>query len=132
MDFQNSYHPESGKLEQIVTQFLLKSLHIILDSRIPSLHPHDRSGDLSSVTRVRRTDKWFNLVLGDRPAALENLNFWHRNVMDPMIIDIILVHAGRPLLAAFLCPVTYRKMLSDFNLEAFNADATKDNYRLCW
>lgn len=94
MDFQNSYHPESGKLEQIVTQFLLKSLHIILDSRIPSLHPHDRSGDLSSVTRVRRTDKWFNLVLGDRPAALENLNFWHRNVMDPMIIDIILVHAG--------------------------------------
>ncbi|KAM5557856.1 autophagy-related protein 13a [Rosa sericea] len=94
MDFQNSYQPESGKLEQIVSQFLLKSLHIILDSRVPSLHLHDRSGELSLNSRVRKSDKWFNLVLGDRPAALENLNFWHRNVMDPMIIDIILVHAG--------------------------------------
>ncbi|KAM1613796.1 hypothetical protein ACFX1Z_002280 [Malus domestica] len=94
MDFQNNSQLESGKMEQIVSQFLLKSLHIVLDSRIPSLHPHDRSGDLSSATRVRRSDKWFNLILGDRPAALENLNFWHRSVMDPMIIDIILVHGG--------------------------------------
>lgn len=91
MDFQNNYH-EFGKLEQIISQFLLKSLHVILDSRIPSLHPSDRSGELSSTSRVRKTDKWFNLVLGDRPAVLENLNFWHRNIMDPMVIDIILVH----------------------------------------
>lgn len=94
MDLQSNSQPELGKLEQIISQFLLKSLHIILDSRIPSLRPHDRSGDLSSANRVRKSDKWFNLVLGDRPAALENLNFWHRNVMDPMIIDIILVHEG--------------------------------------
>ncbi|XP_021805429.1 autophagy-related protein 13a [Prunus avium] len=94
MDFQNNFQLESGKLEQIVSRFLLKSLHIVLDSRIPSLHPHDRSGDLSSVPQVRKRDKWFNLILGDRPAALENLNFWHRNVMDPMIIDIILVRGG--------------------------------------
>ncbi|KAM2281989.1 hypothetical protein ACFX1S_042510 [Malus domestica] len=94
MDFQNNSQLESGKMEQIVSQFLLKSLHIVLDSRIPSLHPHDRSGDLSSPTQVRKSDKWFNLILGDRPAALENLNFWHRSVMDPMIIDIILVRGG--------------------------------------
>ncbi|XP_015887225.3 autophagy-related protein 13a isoform X2 [Ziziphus jujuba] len=94
MDVQNTSQPELAKLEYIVSQFLLKSLHIILDSRIPSLHPHDRSGDLSSVPRVRKSDKWFNLVLGDRPAALDNLNFWHKNVMDPMIIDIILVREG--------------------------------------
>ncbi|KAL5568078.1 hypothetical protein UlMin_024653 [Ulmus minor] len=93
MDLQGNYQPELGKLEQIVSQFLLKSLHIILDSRIPSLHPHDRSGELGS-NRVRKSDKWFNLILGDRPAALENLNFWHRNILDPMIIDIILVHEG--------------------------------------
>ncbi|CAL1411887.1 unnamed protein product [Linum trigynum] len=83
-------HSESGKLEQVVSQFLLKSLHIILDSRIPSLHPRDPTCD----SRVRKSDKWFNLVLGDRPAALDNLNFWHRNLMDPMIIDIILVQQG--------------------------------------
>ncbi|KAJ0045351.1 hypothetical protein Pint_05427 [Pistacia integerrima] len=88
MDFQTNLQSESGKLENIISQFLLKILHVILDSRVPSLHSRDQS----SVYRVRKSDKWFNLVLGDRPSALDNLNFWHRNVMDPMIIDIILVH----------------------------------------
>ncbi|KAJ6881055.1 hypothetical protein NC651_027791 [Populus alba x Populus x berolinensis] len=91
MDMHGNSHPDSGKLEQIISQFLLKSLHIILDSRIPSLHPHDRSRELSSTSRVKKSDKWFNLVLGDRPAALDNLNFWHRNLTDPMIIDVLLV-----------------------------------------
>ncbi|KAJ4832488.1 hypothetical protein Tsubulata_000036 [Turnera subulata] len=63
--------------------------------RVPSLHPHNRSGELSSNnSRVRKSDKWFNLILGDRPAALDNLNFWHPNVRDPMMIDIVLVHRG--------------------------------------
>lgn len=88
MDFQSNLQSESGKLEQVISQFLLKILHVILESRVPSLHSRNRS----SVYRVRRTDKWFNLVLGDRPSALDNLNFWHRNVLDPMIIDIILLH----------------------------------------
>lgn len=93
MDLQgNNMQPELGKLEQIVYQFLLKCLHIILDSRVPLLRQNDRSGDLSIGSRARKSDKWFNLALGDRPSALENLNFWHRNLMDPMIIDIILVH----------------------------------------
>ncbi|KHN40001.1 Autophagy-related protein 13 [Glycine soja] len=92
MDLHNNVQPELGKLEQIVYQFLLKCLHIILDSRVPLLRPHDRSGDLSMGSRVKRSDKWFNLALGDRPSALDNLHFWHRNLMDPMIIDIILVH----------------------------------------
>lgn len=92
MDLQANMQPELGKLEQIVHQFLLKSLHVILDSRVPSMRQHDRSGDLQMGSRVRRSDKWFNLALGDRPSALDNLSFWHRNLMDPMIIDIILVH----------------------------------------
>ncbi|XP_043696665.1 autophagy-related protein 13a isoform X2 [Telopea speciosissima] len=92
MALQNNPQSESGRSEQIISQFLLKSLHIVLDSRIPSLRPHDHSGDLTPVSRVRKSDRWFNLALGERPAALENLNFWHRNVMDPMIIDVILVH----------------------------------------
>lgn len=92
MDLHNNVQPELGKLEQIIYQFLLKCLHIILDSRVPFLRPHDRSGDMSIGPRVKRSDKWFNLALGDRPSALDNLHFWHRNLMDPMIIDIILVH----------------------------------------
>ncbi|KAJ8748126.1 hypothetical protein K2173_012587 [Erythroxylum novogranatense] len=97
MDSYGNYQHGSGKLEHIISQFLLKSLHIILDSRIPSLQPQGQKSDNSySVSRVRKSDKWFNLVLGDRPAALDNLHFWHRNLMDPMIIDIILVHQGPP------------------------------------
>ncbi|KAF7830826.1 autophagy-related protein 13a [Senna tora] len=94
MDLQSNFQPESGKFEQIIWQFLLKSLHIILDSRVPSLHPRDKSGDLSTGSQIKKSDKWFNLALGDRPAALDNLNFWHRNLMDPMIIDIMLVREG--------------------------------------
>ncbi|KAI3983802.1 hypothetical protein MKX01_011510 [Papaver californicum] len=86
MAFHGSPHSESGRSEQIISQFLLKSLHIILDSRIPSPRPNDHIGDLASAGRARKSDKWFHLALGDRPAALENLHFWHRNLMDPMII----------------------------------------------
>ncbi|GAA0164509.1 hypothetical protein LIER_20123 [Lithospermum erythrorhizon] len=86
MDFQNrGAVGEYGRFEQILSQFLLKSLHIILDSRVPSLRSYSGSGE------VKRSDKWFNLILGDRPAALDNLNFWRRNLMEPMIIDIMLV-----------------------------------------
>ncbi|KAG6745469.1 hypothetical protein POTOM_049956 [Populus tomentosa] len=89
-------HHDSGKLEQIISHFLLKSLHIILDSRIPSLHPHNHPRDFCSISHVKKCDKWFNLALGDRPAALDNLSFWHRNLMDPMVIDVILVHQPSP------------------------------------
>lgn len=92
MDVQGSGpHGEYGRFEQILSQFLLKSLHMILDSRVPSIHPYDCKSDSLSANQVKKSDKWFSLVLGDRPAALDNLSFWHRNLMDPMIIDIILV-----------------------------------------
>ncbi|CAN4089422.1 unnamed protein product [Withania somnifera] len=85
MDFQSNPQGEYGRFEQIIAQFLLKALHIVLECRVPSIRPNGRSGE------VKKSDKWFHLVLGDRPAVLDNLNFWHRNLMEPMIIDIILV-----------------------------------------
>ncbi|XP_019149737.1 PREDICTED: autophagy-related protein 13a-like [Ipomoea nil] len=87
MDLHGNPQGEYGRFEQILSQFLLKSLHIILDSRVPV--PSIRS--YGHTREVKKSDKWFNIVLGDRPAALDNLNFWHRNLMEPMIIDIILV-----------------------------------------
>ncbi|KAL8137722.1 hypothetical protein V2J09_003723 [Rumex salicifolius] len=95
MDFHHNSPPESGKLEQIVSHFLLKTLHIILASRIPSLKPQDCGSSVSSSgSTQRKIDKWFSLVLGDRPAALESLRFWQRSLTDPMVIDIIGVHQG--------------------------------------
>ncbi|XP_074282366.1 autophagy-related protein 13a isoform X1 [Silene latifolia] len=91
MDFHVTSSSDYGRFEQIVSQFLLKTLHVILESRIPSLKPLDRSGDLFANSKPKKTDKWFNLALGDRPQALDKLQFWHRNLMDPMVIDIIVV-----------------------------------------
>lgn len=92
MDVQLNSPSDYIRFEKIVSQFLLKALHLILESRIPSFKPRDNSGDLLSDSRVKNSDKWFNLVLGDRPATLEKLQFWHRNLMDPMVIDIIVVN----------------------------------------
>ncbi|XP_076930481.1 autophagy-related protein 13a-like [Bidens hawaiensis] len=83
MDLQSIEH---GRNDQIVSQFLLKCLHIVLESRVPSIRP-----GLPGIHQVKKSDKWFNLALGERPTALDGLNFWHRNLMEPMVIDIILV-----------------------------------------
>ncbi|KAK9756732.1 hypothetical protein RND81_01G117500 [Saponaria officinalis] len=91
MDFHVTSSSEYGRFEQIISQFLLKTLHVVLESRIPSLKHLDRSGDPLTDSRAKKIDKWFNLALGDRPAALEKLQYWHKNLMDPMIIDIIFV-----------------------------------------
>lgn len=85
MDLHSYPHGEHGRFEQILNQFLLKSLHVILDSRVPASRPSSRSGE------VKKSDKWFNIALGDRPAAMDSLSFWNRSLMEPMIIDIILV-----------------------------------------
>nr|XP_043634721.1 autophagy-related protein 13a [Erigeron canadensis] len=92
MDFlqynsNNNNGNEHGRNEQIVCQFLLKTLHIVLESRVPSIV-------IPNSQLKKKTDKWFNLALGcDRPppAALDSFNFWNRNLMEPMVIDIMLV-----------------------------------------
>ncbi|KAH0663099.1 hypothetical protein KY284_028030 [Solanum tuberosum] len=82
MDFQSNPQGEYGRFEQILAQYLLKSLHIILNLRVPSIRAY------GGFEEVKRSDKWFNMVLGDRPVVFENLNLLHG---EPMIIDIILV-----------------------------------------
>ncbi|XAR52110.1 hypothetical protein NMG60_11020014 [Bertholletia excelsa] len=90
MDLLDNVQAEYAKHEQIIFQFCLKSLHIILESRVPSIRPSGHSRGMQS-TSVKKSDKWFSLVLGDCPAALNNLNIWGTNLMEPIIIDIILV-----------------------------------------
>ncbi|XP_055829750.1 autophagy-related protein 13a-like [Solanum dulcamara] len=85
MDFQSNQQGEYGRFEQILAQYLLKSLHIILGLRVPSIRRY------GGIEQVKRSDKWFNMVLGDRPAVLDNLNLLQGNLVEPMIIDIILV-----------------------------------------
>jgi len=89
MDLQGNVQSENQRFEQIVSHFLSKSLHIILDSRVPSLCPTGHNP--LSGTPVKKSDKWFTLVLGDGPIALDNMSLWHGNLTEPVIIDIVLV-----------------------------------------
>lgn len=82
---------EPGRTEQIVTNFLLKVLQAVLDSRVPHVLVGGRVG---GADRARKRDRWFNLALGDPPAALEGLGFWHRGAADPMVVDILLLRDG--------------------------------------
>ncbi|XP_078447133.1 autophagy-related protein 13 [Wolffia australiana] len=94
---------EAPMVEQIITEFFAKSLHIILGSRHQSASSR-HSGDLSvasssssSSSSARPRDKWFNLALGDCPAALENMDLW--NIGDhhssPLVIDVILLRSEK-------------------------------------
>lgn len=94
-------HSERAKMEQIITEFFAKSLHIILESRCPYVSSRNYSGEQgltspspssssSSSSSVRPRDKWFNLALRDCPAALESLDFWRQSNLEPMIVDVIL------------------------------------------
>lgn len=89
-------------MEQIITEFFAKSLHIILESRCPFVSSRNYSGEQmllmnspsssgSSSSSMRPRDKWFNLALRDCPAALENIDFWRQSNLEPMVVDVVLV-----------------------------------------
>uniref|UniRef100_A0A7N0TRM2 Autophagy-related protein 13 N-terminal domain-containing protein n=1 Tax=Kalanchoe fedtschenkoi TaxID=63787 RepID=A0A7N0TRM2_KALFE len=95
---------ESAKMEQIITEFFAKSLHIILESRSAYVSSRNFSGEqvlsspsssTSSSSSVRPRDKWFNLALRDCPAALENIDFWRQSNFEPMVVDVVLVQRPR-------------------------------------
>ncbi|KAF5751809.1 autophagy-related protein 13 [Tripterygium wilfordii] len=96
----NTTHSEAARLEQIITEFYTKSLHIILESRSPYMSSRNFSGEQvmsspssssSSSSSVRPRDKWFNLALRERLDVLENLDLWHQSNLEPMVVDVILV-----------------------------------------
>ncbi|KAK7247546.1 hypothetical protein RIF29_42431 [Crotalaria pallida] len=93
-------HSEAAKIEQIITEFFAKSLHIILESRALYMSSRNSFGDQvasspssssSSSSSVRPRDKWFNLALRECPAALENIDLWRQSNLEPIVIDVVLV-----------------------------------------
>ncbi|KAE9610245.1 hypothetical protein Lalb_Chr07g0184561 [Lupinus albus] len=93
-------HSEGAKMEQIITEFFAKSLHIILESRALFMSSRNSLGDQvvsspssssSSTSSVRPRDKWFNLALRECPAALENIDLWRQSNLEPIVIDVVLV-----------------------------------------
>lgn len=82
-------------VEQVITEFFAKSLHIILESRSPYessrsfMRPSPPSSPLSGS---QPRDRWFNLALRDCPAALENFDLWRQSNLEPLVIDIVMLH----------------------------------------
>ncbi|CAN6374201.1 unnamed protein product [Urochloa humidicola] len=81
-------------VEQVITEFFAKSLHIILESR----SPYDSSRNItrpsppsSPLSSSQPRDRWFNLALRDCPAALENFDLWRQSNLEPLVIDIVLL-----------------------------------------
>ncbi|CAN6362347.1 unnamed protein product [Urochloa humidicola] len=85
---------ESPMVEQVITEFFAKSLHIILESRSPydSSRNFTRPSPPSSpLSGSQPRDRWFNLALRDCPAALENFDLWRQSNLEPLVIDIVLL-----------------------------------------
>ncbi|PIN02779.1 hypothetical protein CDL12_24701 [Handroanthus impetiginosus] len=89
MDLGNYGKNKPVTFGQVLNRFLLKTLQIILGSRIPSTLPHGWNGE------VKNSDKWYNLVLGHRFATMDDLCSWTRTLTEPMVIDIILVRKSK-------------------------------------
>ncbi|CAM6051752.1 unnamed protein product [Sphagnum compactum] len=102
---------EKAKIEQIVSEFFVKSLHVILESRIPFVAAQSQSGGagggggggggdevsflgsspVSSSSSSRTTNRWFNLELENCNAVQESAEPWRRGIMqEAMVVDILL------------------------------------------
>lgn len=85
---------EPPMVEQVITEFFAKSLHIILESRSPyeSSRNFTRPSPPSSpLSGSQPRDRWFNLALRDCPAVLENFDLWRQSNLEPLVIDIVLL-----------------------------------------
>ncbi|XP_056168432.1 autophagy-related protein 13b [Syzygium oleosum] len=126
-----SSHSDSAKMEQIITEFYAKSLHIILESRTPYISSRNLSGEQtmsspssssSSSSSVRSRDKWFNLALRECPEALENLDLWRQSNLEPMVVDVVLVKRAINWDPANFYPKT----------ELFKNLSSKEPHSNCW
>ncbi|KAM2668284.1 hypothetical protein EV2_019891 [Malus domestica] len=120
----------SEALEQIITEFYAKSLHIILEFRTPYMSSRNFSGEQalaspssssSSSSSMRPRDKWFNLALRECPAARENLDLCQCH-FEPMVVDVIMVQ--RPLDCGQVKCSPKRDLARNLSL--------KERYPCCW
>ncbi|KAJ0680610.1 putative HORMA domain superfamily protein [Helianthus annuus] len=123
-------HLELAKMEQIITEFFAKSLHIILESWCPfvssrnynSERLYSPSSSTSSFSNMRPRDKWFNLALRDCPSALENIDFWRQSNLEPMVVDVVLVQR----------PVNWDSARSSPKVALERNLSSKDRFLVVW
>ncbi|XP_057857212.1 autophagy-related protein 13b isoform X1 [Cryptomeria japonica] len=90
MELFGNLQGEVSKTELIFAEFFAKSLHIIVESRIPC-GEHSGASSFSSSSSSCPKDKWFNLALGEYPPVLEKMEPGSLSLLEPMIVDVILL-----------------------------------------
>ncbi|CAM6120568.1 unnamed protein product [Calypogeia fissa] len=97
-----STQAEKAKIDQIVSEFFAKSLHIILESRIPYIptqsHPEDTSHHSAASASTsttnspssRSTNRWFNIEMDNCASVIDSVEPWKRGSVEPMVVDILL------------------------------------------
>ncbi|KAL9671514.1 hypothetical protein QQ045_009083 [Rhodiola kirilowii] len=86
-----NHETESARVEQIVTRFFSKCLHVILGSRCPC-SSFDKNRSERGCTEVSRRDRWFNLALRDCRLAKQNTGVQYSR---QMVVDLIFFHQPR-------------------------------------
>ncbi|KAJ7248649.1 hypothetical protein O6H91_12G043100 [Diphasiastrum complanatum] len=91
-------HTEWVNINQIVREFFTKSLQVILESRIPNFTVQGQTGGITApsslclpLSGLKPVDNWFNLVLTDCPTIFQVAEPWRTNILDPMVVDILLL-----------------------------------------
>ncbi|XP_020599162.1 autophagy-related protein 13b-like [Phalaenopsis equestris] len=88
---------EPGIMEKFIAEFFAKFVNVILQSRSPDVSAqHDNaetffsSRSSSPPLNIGPRDEWFNLALKGCPAALDNIDMWMQNYLEPLVLDIVL------------------------------------------
>ncbi|KAI1316260.1 autophagy protein 13 [Mortierella claussenii] len=73
--------PRNQKADQILQNFYVKVIQIVVLARVTHTDPHAgsstlRKGSLRGVPLVKKTSKWFNLELEDLDIYKEDAKFW--------------------------------------------------------
>lgn len=83
-----------AKVEQVVSEFFVKSLQIILEARIPSIFAQEHFDPFkifcSSSSVPRKQDQWFNLVLGNSNIPQQNIDLCKTNPQGLIVVDVLL------------------------------------------
>ncbi|GBG59860.1 hypothetical protein CBR_g66667 [Chara braunii] len=98
----------SGAMDQIVTEFFSRVLHVIIDARIGSISrlsnapSHQRAGAVAeaagsslgaaAAAAKHAANSWFNIQLDPSEVVRREADPWRRSQLEPMIIDIFLEH----------------------------------------
>ncbi|KAF9351162.1 autophagy protein 13 [Mortierella sp. AD094] len=90
--------PRNQKADQILQNFYVKVIQIVVLARVTHPDPHaaitPKKGSLRGAPLIKKTSKWFNLELEDLDIYKEDAKFWRAAAITdsppPMLVELLL------------------------------------------